>query len=158
AADQADQALAVDQRMGGETPLADVHRVFTQQLLRPVNLARVGVEAKQVPHGTERVDLAIDDDRRAARTGAVRDLVFAGIFVLPEDFAGRLAQTEDAFGAGNLRRLFALRRLGDSFLDAVGHVNLAIGDGRPRVARVDRRAPANLRAALRKLLDDAGFA
>src|SRR5262245_43329334 len=66
-ADEANQAIAVEDRMAGETPLRRFLGVILEQIARPEDRTLVGVVAVEMPHGAERVDLAASDERSGAR-------------------------------------------------------------------------------------------
>lgn len=59
----------------------------------------------------ERPDLAAADDWRGARTGGIAHVVGAFVFVLPENFTGRLVEAEHAFVAGDDAAIEWVRRV-----------------------------------------------
>src|SRR6185295_7984849 len=76
-----------------------------------------------------------------------------GVFMLPDDSAVSLIQAEYPFDAVHPRFLASATH---SFAgNAVGDVNLALGDGGAGIAVTDGRAPANLRPSLGKLGNEA---
>src|SRR5262249_58939414 len=95
------ELVAVHQRVGGAAPVAELPLEVLREVLRPDHLAGVGVEAKQVAHGAEGVDLAVLDRRGGARPGGVADLIGAVVLVLPEDLAVVLVEAQDALLAVN---------------------------------------------------------
>src|SRR5205823_3790111 len=95
-ADQADQPRAVHERVAGEAPHGGGDLVFLLEVLGPEELACGGVEAAEVAHGAQGVDLAPADGRGAARAGGVADLVGAVVLVLPALLAGGRVEAEDA--------------------------------------------------------------
>src|ERR1051325_7293666 len=97
AADQADEAIAVEERMAGEAPHRNGEIILLEQVLRPEHGPLVSIVTVEMPHGAERVDLAAGDKGRGARAGGVADLIGAIVFVLPDDLAVGFVQAEDAF-------------------------------------------------------------
>jgi hypothetical protein len=83
-ASEADEALSIEQRMTGETPLRRFGSVVCFKIVRPEDFAVFGVEAEQVSLRAERPDLAIAHQRRAARPGGVAHRVGAVVAMLPE--------------------------------------------------------------------------
>ena len=100
AAGEADELVAVDERMAGVAPHRRLRVVFLRQILLPNDFARVGLEADEIALGAERVDLVAVDDRRAARAGRVRDRVLHRVLVVPLLLAGRLVEAQHALDAG----------------------------------------------------------
>src|SRR5208283_4173174 len=117
------------------------------------------LQAEQLAHGAQRVDLAVLDHRRGARPGGVAHLVAAGILVFPEDFAVRFVEAQDAVLArDHIAGKTTLGVRGPLIQDAVGDEDLAARHRRSRVTDADLRAPADRRAFLGKLLQDTGLA
>src|SRR5262249_42720822 len=86
-ADAADELVAVEQRRGTEAPDLHVGVIVLDEIPRPEQLAVVGVEAAQVAHGAEGVDLAVADDGRGPGAAGVGHGVLGGVLMLPEDAA-----------------------------------------------------------------------
>ena len=91
--------------MAGVAPQVGLRAVLLCEVVRPEDFAGVGVEGKEVALGAERVDFAVGDGGRAARTGRIGDRVLDRVLVLPEFLAGRLVETEHAFDAGGFLAL-----------------------------------------------------
>src|SRR5262249_3036002 len=144
-------------RVSGETPLRHLPLVFLAQFLAPDWPAGRYVEAGEVAHRAEGVDLAAADRRRAPRPGRVGNLVVAVVFVLPQVPAGLRVEAVDAFLAATLAFLAGVGVL------ALGAVVVedepgAVGHGRPRVPAGDRLPPDDRRPAGREFLDQPGLA
>src|SRR5262249_53685350 len=129
AADQADQLVAVDERVRRPAPDLRLGLVVPGEVLRPDDLAGVGFQTEQVAHAAERIHLALVDDGRGARPFGVGDLVGAVVLVLPEELAVGGAEAQDALAAGQAA-LGELLALGEDVALAVHDVDLAAGDGR----------------------------
>jgi hypothetical protein len=158
AAYQANEPIAVDERMSGEAPERHFNLVFLEQILGPENVP-LEVEAVELPHRAEGVDLVAGDDRRGARSGGVADVVGRLVFVLPQDLAGHLVQTQHAFLAVHTTAAEgALGVLGPLGEHAIGDEDSAVRDGGTGVALGDGRAPAHLGTAGGELGDEAGLA
>src|SRR5262249_12446975 len=128
------------------------------EVLLPHGRALARVEAAQVAHGPERVDLAAGDDGRGPGAGRVRDFVGARVLALPRQLAVGHVEAQDALLAGQgFAGETALGVLHPLVEDAVGDVDLAAGDRGPGVAHADVLAPADLGPALGELGQDAGF-
>src|SRR6185295_17630319 len=71
AADEANELVAVEQGMSGETPdwCGDIEFLF--EIARPKDGAFGGVEAEKVSFGAERIGFAAADEWRGARAGGV---------------------------------------------------------------------------------------
>src|SRR5262249_26137024 len=160
AAGQTNKLVAVHQRVGSRAPVAQFALVVAREVLRPDHLAAVGVEAKEIAHGANGVNLAIDHRRRGARPGGVANpSVDAVVFVLPEEGSGGLVEAEDALLAFD----FLAGEAADGVLapfgeDAVGYVDAAVDDRGASVAEADGRAPADLGPVLGELVEDARLA
>src|SRR5262249_38884582 len=155
AADQADQPVAIEQRVGGVAPQRHTSAVILGEVLRPQHLAAGSVETGQVAHRSQRVDLAAGDHGRHARTDRIGDRVSTGILVLPELLAVGRVETEDALAACQA----ILRELVVRVSDAPGklavhQVDLAAGYSRPGVTATDGGAPEDLRPTPGELRED----
>src|SRR5262249_5241663 len=161
AADHADQPFAVEQRMGSVAPNRRLGLVFLRQIMGPKNLARFGIEAKQISFRSQRVDLAALDQRRGARAERVRDGIRAVVLVFPEQLAVRFVKTQHAFSAWDRLLLAsgeALLRILDSFgQDTIHDVNAPLGNSRPGVPGAHGGTPADLRTTRGKLFEDTGL-
>src|SRR5262249_36775654 len=112
------------------------------------------LQAEEVAHGSQRVNLAALHDRRGPRPGRVAHAVRAVILVLPEDLSGRFFQAEDSL----LARDGALAGFAATpGRDAIGHVDPATGDRGAGIPAAQGGAPAHLRAFFGERLQDAGF-
>ena len=132
--------------------------VVLHEIPPPRFLAGGGVEAEEVAHRAEVVDLPVGHRRRGARAGRVADGVLARILELPDFLAGGGVQAEQPFRPADG---VARERVGRVRLPLVqlpiGDVHLAVGDRRPGVARADRRPPFH-RQFRRQLFDHPLFA
>src|SRR5262245_21114904 len=132
--------------------------MILDEVLRPQRLARRDIEAQQVAHRAERVNLAVMDQWRGPRTGRATYLIGAIVGVRPQNFSGLLIEAKDALLP--LDGFLAERILGNgrTFRQrAGGDKNATLRDGRAGVAHANRRPPTHFRPALRKLVEDAGF-
>src|SRR5262249_52366422 len=132
AADQTDELVAVQKRVRGEAP--DRHRsvVIAREVLRPEHLPRAGIQAEEIPHRAQGVNLAPGDDRRGPRTGGILDVVPAVIFMLPQLLAGLGVQAEHPLLALDPTLVERIARIASAIgEDAVGDVDLAASDGWP---------------------------
>ena len=144
-ADDADEPVAIDERMTRVAPERGLRRVVLLQVASPDDASVGDVETEQIPFGTERVDAVTVHDGRAARAGRVGDRVGHRILVLPEHLPGLLVEAEHPLGAGGrlaveVRHLDVIRR------DVVGDEHAPPGYGGSGVPAGDRRAPEQLRA------------
>src|SRR5262245_66267451 len=102
--------------MGGITPDWMLGLVFRRQHFGPNHLAVLGVEAEEVAHRAERINLALVNQRCATRTGWIAEfLVGTIVFVLPDFLAGLGVDAKHAFLA---RRCLLGKRILD--LGALG--------------------------------------
>src|ERR1700738_590052 len=97
AADQADEAIVVDEGMGGETPKRRRDAIIFLEVARPEDLTGHSFEAEEVADRAERVDLAAATGRRAAWAVGIRDVIGARIFMLPFQRAGLGIEALHAF-------------------------------------------------------------
>src|SRR5262249_40645241 len=112
-------------------------RAAVGKAFRPQRLPGVHVQAEQVPFRAERVDAVAVDGRRGARAGAVVHRINRRVGMRPKDLAGLLVEANPALGPG-FRAGFRIGRR-----RVVGHEHAAVGDGRPGISAMNRRAPAN---------------
>src|SRR6478752_5445453 len=144
--------------MRGKSPQRYDGTVVTNKILGPDNFARLRIEAQQVAHRAERVNLSIGDEWRRARTGWIADSVWAVIFVLPGDPPGRIIETENAFRSGKLAAGERVgRQLGAIRQDAIREIDMVSSHRRTRVAAADGDAPARGRSARGEMIDNAGL-
>ena len=102
AADQSDQALAVDERRARDAVDRDARVVVFDEVLFPVNRAGLDVEAEQPAGGAEHVDAVSVDRGGGARPdgiGVDQHAVGRLPFVSPEDLSGLLVQGDGTLGA-----------------------------------------------------------
>src|ERR1017187_1612809 len=92
AAGQANQTLAIEQRVPGKAPHGCFDAEVLLELPRPEALSLVRIEAEQIPLGAQRIDLAVADHWRDARPGGIADGVRAFVFVFPKQLAVGFAQ------------------------------------------------------------------
>src|SRR5262249_35484769 len=131
AADDADEALAVEQRMSGESPVLWLGTVLVDEIALPERFTGLGVEATQIAHRAERVHFAAGHARRRPRPGGIGDAVLAVVFVLPDDVAGGLVQAQNSLAPGQIASGESIRRITRARLEqSVRDVNAAAGDGR----------------------------
>lgn len=84
---EADEALAIEQRMTGEAPHWGLGGVFGFEIVRPENLAAGGIEAEEISLCAESPHFAAADQRGAARAGGVAHGVGAVVAMLPDEGA-----------------------------------------------------------------------
>src|SRR5262249_3755315 len=145
AADDANEAPAVHERVAGVAPDRGLGAVVLLEVLRPDHVALLGVQADKVPLGAQRVHLAVVHGRRAARPAGVGNLVGAGVLVLPEDVAVGGVEAEDALltrDLGPVAGVVQLAHVGVGHV--VGDVDAAASDRRAGVAPGDGNAPLHL--------------
>src|SRR5262245_41760430 len=131
--------------------------VVFREVLRPDWLAVGGVEAEQIAHRAEGINVAAVHDRRRPRAGRVGDIrVGAVVGVGPDRLAVGRVHAHDALAAGLCARGRRVLRVRLAF-HAVHDVQLAAGDGRPGVTRADRLAPDDGRTVLRERSDEVLF-
>src|SRR6266567_1380094 len=159
AAGQANQFLAFEQRMPGETPHRGLGVEILLEIARPKDFSITRVEAEQISFGAEGKNLAVADQRGGARPGRVAHGVRTIVFIFPNDFSVGFIQAEHAFGAADDplgewigRVAHALGKL------AVADINPAIGNGRSGVTAADGSAPKNGRAIGGEFFHDARLA
>src|SRR5262245_35727067 len=83
--------------MSAKTPDRRLDLVLLLQLFRPENGPFLRIQAEEIALGAERVDLAVRDRRRAARTGGIGNVIGTVVLVLPEDLPINSVQAQDAF-------------------------------------------------------------
>src|SRR5262249_51938284 len=124
------------------------------EVLRPDRFPGLRLQAPEVTHRSERVDLVADDGRRGPRAERVADLlVRAVVLVFPNLLAGVFVQAHDALLARRGRgpgRLFS-----DRAGDPVHTVDEPAGHRRPAVTGPERRLPHLLRTVLGEFVEDA---
>ncbi len=121
-----------------------------------MTLARLRVEADQIAHPTQKVNLAAGDDRRGTRTAGVRHGVADAERVFPDEFAVLGVQAKNALLAHRFRAckgVAGLRLTGIE--DAIGDVDQSIGHRRASVAAADVLLPEHLGPAGRELVQNA---
>ena len=94
---QADQPVAIDERMTGKTPDGRFAVVGFGQLLGP-DFRTVGhSQAQQFAFRTQRVDSIFVNRWRYARAVGIGDAIGAGVLVFPLDFTSVGGQAQHAF-------------------------------------------------------------
>ena len=132
AAGDADQLVAVDERMAGIAPQRRLRVVFLGQILLPDDVARIGLEADEIAFAAERVDLVAIDDRRAPRPGRVGNRVLHRVLVMPH-----LLPVASSRHSTRSMPVNSLRSKLSTFTFVVGHV---VGD--EHLVRQRRPGPA----------------
>ena len=155
AAHQADELVAVHERMAAEAPHRGFDLVVLLQIARPEDGPFLDIEAVEVAHAAEGVDLAAVHRGGAAGAAGVGDGVLAGILPFPQRLAVGRAIAQHALIAAE----FAPGEAGGDLVLGVevDDKHPPIGDRRPRVAIVDRNAPFHFRPVLGKFLEDPGL-
>src|SRR5262249_26240606 len=88
--------------MGGPAPDGRaIKLVFLGKVLCPMNLPRHAIETQEIPHGAERVDALLVNQRRGARSAGVGNRVRAIVFVLPENLAIAGAEAQNTLVTRN---------------------------------------------------------
>src|ERR1019366_894227 len=141
-ADQANQTVAIKQRVPGEAPERCFDIKVLLEVVRPEDLSLFRVEAEQIPLGTQRIDLPATDHRRNTRAGGIADGVRAFVFVFPKKLAVGFAQAQHAFKAADLNLGEGISRIADARGElAVGDIHTSLRHDWAGVARADGRAP-----------------
>jgi hypothetical protein len=98
-----DDEVALDQRGAGEAPLGQIRLEFRAQVVLPMQLRlpanRVGLEAEELPRGTQGVHSPVECGRRSPRTSRVARVkagVISGICVCPQLFPIICVEAPDA--------------------------------------------------------------
>ena len=147
AADEADELVAVDEWMAGETPHRRRDLVVHLEIALPKNFPLGHIEAVQIPLRAERVNFVAAHGRRGAGAGRITHGVGTFVGVLPDDFSVRLVEAEHAFVAGNEAAREGIGRIARAGVElAVEDEHAAIGNGGPGVTGADGNAPADGRA------------
>src|SRR6266478_2261560 len=159
AANDANQLLAVQERMRREAPYRRFDFVFLLEIERPNLLTFLGIQAIEIAFRAKRVDFLVVNNRRCSGSGGIRDRIGTVIFFGPKDSAVGFIEADNAF----LARDVAAGKVIGGFFSVGGEltiheVDATLSHGRAAVARTDLLSPAHLRPALGELVDDAGFA
>src|ERR1051325_6797025 len=85
--------------MSRKTPKRRLNPEILLELARPNDLSSLGVETKKVSFGAKRVDFAVLDHGRGARSGGVTHVVRAIIFIFPKNFPIAPIQAEHSLGS-----------------------------------------------------------
>src|SRR5579884_3625113 len=78
-----------------------IEPIILHQVLGPARFAGCGIQAKQVAHGAQGIDLASTDDGRGAWPTRVGDGVRTVVVVFPEELAVVSTQAQESFHAGD---------------------------------------------------------
>ena len=97
AAHDADESVAIHERMAAKTPHGHLDAIVLRKVLGPDERSLAGIQAEELPHGSQRVDLALMHRRRAARTGGVGHLVSTVVRMAPEQFTAHRVEALDSF-------------------------------------------------------------
>ena len=156
---QANQFVAVQQRVSREAPHRGLDFVVLFEIPRPHHASRRRVQAEQIAFRSEREDFAPADHGRCARTGRVAYGVGTIVFVPPQDFAIVRVQANNPLGAGDAPALERVRR----FVRGLGKlvvedIDAPLGHGGAGIAGANFSAPHHRRTAGRKRTDNARLA
>src|SRR5260370_39881637 len=88
--------------MGGEAPDLDGRLILFHEVLRPNDFTVGHIQAEQVPHGSQGVNLAVAVDGSRSWSGRVLYVIDAIIRMLPHNLAFGVVATEHAIFAGDL--------------------------------------------------------
>src|SRR5207244_2789024 len=110
------------------------------------------IQAVEVAHGAEGVDLSAMHDRSRPRSARIEDLVKAIVLLLPQQLAVGFLEAEDAFFSLQPFLAEALLPLGGFVALAVHDVDSAFRDRRPGKAAADLFSPDFLRPAFGELI------
>src|SRR5262245_41124492 len=99
-AHEANQFLAVNERVAGKTPHGRFHGKIFFEFTRPENFPGLRFETKQIPLRAQRVKPAVVNKRRGAWSGWIVHVIGAIVFVTPKNLAILFSQAEHALCAG----------------------------------------------------------
>src|SRR5688572_769994 len=120
--------------MSAEAPQRSFCLVVHVEIVRPNRLAVLRIQTKQISFSSQRVDFSIGDGGSAARTGGVRNVVFAIVSMGPQRLARLGIEAEHSllalhFVAGvKVETALATRQR------VVHHKDLSRGDGRSGIS------------------------
>src|SRR5205807_3601480 len=97
AAHEANELITVNQGMSCKSPGRHAGAIVFDKVLGPQDLAGRNIEAKQMAHGSQRVDLVTRNNWCRPRSGCVADFVGGIVGLLPDYSPVSLIQAKDAF-------------------------------------------------------------
>src|SRR5262249_4118123 len=141
-AGEANQAIAVQQRMSGETP----HRSFDVkvflEIVRPEDLAFIRIQAEKVAFAAQSKNLSFAYQRSHARSGGITHGVWAIILMLPDQFTIGFVEAENPFAAINNPAGEGVGRVGYPRRKlAIGQIDVTLRNDRAGIARADLGPP-----------------
>jgi len=159
AAGQANQLVAVKERVSRKAPQGSFDFVVRFEIARPKDAARSGIQAEEIAFGSEREDLALADQGSGARAGRVADGVGTIVGMPPQNSSVGRVEADNRLGAGNAPAREGVSRFGRRIGKlVVEHVNAPLGHGGTGIAGANLGAPDHRRPAGRKRTDNAGLA
>ena len=153
---EADQMPAPHQRMPCESPDWRLYPVLFLEIFLPKHLARLRIQAEQIPLGTERVDPVAIHRGCGAWAGRITDRVTAVVLVHPKFAPGFLVETNHPLRPRNHAAVELVVRVRRALGQLPVHdEHPSIGHRRPGITAPDRHTPIHLWPALGKFLEDA---